>query len=102
MAGSRTVLRLLGIALPLGAVTAIALLVRERSGSPQTGETVLLADVLNETGDSGLDRGLASAAAVGLQQSRHLRVYPRSRLPVIYGLMRLEESDPGLTWELAR
>ncbi len=41
---------------------------------------VALADFDNQTGDSLFDRSLASAFAVGLQQSRHVNLLPRSRM----------------------
>jgi DNA-binding SARP family transcriptional activator len=44
------------------------------------GSTILLADV--ETGDSALGRALGTAAAVGLQQSRHVAVVRDPRLRV--------------------
>jgi tetratricopeptide (TPR) repeat protein len=98
------------VACPRSAGTALAVAVvlvlgcgrGERASRARTGDVVLLADLANESGDSALDRGLDGAAAVALQQSRHLRLYPRSRLPSIYALMRLEDPDTPLTYELAR
>jgi tetratricopeptide (TPR) repeat protein len=74
----------------------------DASPRARMGDLVLLADVANETGDSAFDRGLGAAAAVGLQQSRHFQLYPRSRLPAVYALMRLEDPAPPLTYDLAR
>ena len=39
---------------------------------------------------------------VALQQSSHLRLYPRARLPGIYRLMQLPNTDTALTFALAR
>ncbi len=50
-----------------------------RSAFP-AGSTVVMADPLDLSGDPGLGRALASAAAVGLQQSRHLTPLPRTRV----------------------
>lgn len=66
------------------------------------GDPLLVADIQNETGDSLLDAGVATAATVALQQSSHLRLYPRSRLRTIYGLMRIPNLDTTLTFALAR
>lgn len=56
---------------------------------------------MNETGDSLFD-GLTRAAIIGLQQSRHVRLHPRARLPEVYRLMRFENEDTALTFELAQ
>ncbi len=41
---------------------------------------IALADFDNQTGDALFDKSLASAFAVGLQQSRHVNLLPRSRM----------------------
>lgn len=50
-----------------------------RSAFP-AGSMVVMADPLDLSGDPGLGRALASAAAVGLQQSRHLTLLSRPRI----------------------
>ena len=52
------------------------------SGRPTfpTGSVVVLADPVDLSGNPGLGRALASAAAVGLQQSRHLTLLSRARI----------------------
>ena len=65
------------------------------------GDQIILADVRNDTGDS-LFAGLTSAATIGLQQSRYVRLYPRSRLRAVYQLMQVESPDTALTVELAQ
>ncbi|HEY9519223.1 MAG TPA: tetratricopeptide repeat protein, partial [Gemmatimonadales bacterium] len=44
------------------------------------GSVVVMADPVDLTGNAGLGRALASAAAVGLQQSRHLTPLSRNRI----------------------
>jgi serine/threonine-protein kinase len=62
---------------------------------------VLLADFENKTGDSLLDRGLGSALRVGLEQSRHVNVFPRTR--VAEALAYMQRPDSGALGEaLAR
>jgi DNA-binding SARP family transcriptional activator/Tfp pilus assembly protein PilF len=65
-----------------------------------TGSVVVLADPVDLSGDPGLGRALASAAAVGLQQSRHLT--PLSRTRITGALRRMGRSgDSVLTDSLA-
>lgn len=65
-----------------------------------TGSVVVLADPLDLSGDPGLGRALASAAAVGLQQSRHMT--PLSRTRIAGALRRMGRSgDTLLTDSLA-
>ena len=66
------------------------------------GDPLLVADIQNETGDTLLDVGVATAATVALQQSSRLRLYPRTRVRTIYGLMRIQNPDTTLTFALAR
>lgn len=66
------------------------------------GNPLIVADLRNETGDSVFDVGLMTAATTGLQQSGLLRLYPRSRLPVVYQLMQITNRDTALTFELAQ
>src|SRR5439155_2419795 len=56
----------------------------------------------NSTGDTLFDRATLAAASVALQQSTHVRVYPRTRLPTIYGLMGIMNRDTTLSFELAQ
>lgn len=67
-----------------------------------TGDTVLLADIRNETGDSLFQTGILSAATITLQQSGRLRLYPRSRLGDVYRLMQITNRDTALTFELSQ
>lgn len=91
----------LGIA--VATITLIALRAREAVPSGfSPGDPLLLADIQNETGDTIFDRSLASAAAIGLQQSVRLRLYPRSRLPGVYRLMRIANIDTTLTFDLSK
>ena len=65
-----------------------------------TGSVVVMADPVDLTGEPGLSRALASAAAVGLQQSRHLTLLSRTR--IAEGLKRMGRSgDTVLTDSLA-
>jgi tetratricopeptide (TPR) repeat protein len=64
------------------------------------GSVVVVADPVDLTGDRGLGRALASATAVGLQQSRH--VSPLSRPRIANALRRMGRSgDTVLTDSLA-
>ena len=64
------------------------------------GSVVVVADPVNLTGDAGLGRALASATAVGLQQSRHLT--PLSRPRIAQALRRMGRTgDTVLTDSLA-
>lgn len=64
------------------------------------GSTVVMADPLDLSGDPGLSRALGSAAAVGLQQSRHLTLLSRAR--VAAALRRMGRTgDSVLTDSLA-
>lgn len=84
------------------AALALWLLPRLRSGRDAfpAGSVVVMADPVDLTGNPGLGRALASAAAVGLQQSRHLIPLSRSRLA---GALRRmgREGDSVLTDSLA-
>lgn len=71
----------------------------DRAGFP-AGSVVVVADPVDLTGDPGLGRALASATAVGLQQSRHLT--PLSRPRIAEALRRMGRSgDTVLTDSLA-
>ena len=64
------------------AVLALWLLPSMLSGRAAfpTGSVVVMADPTDLTGEPGLGRALASAAVVGLQQSRHLTLLSRPRI----------------------
>jgi DNA-binding SARP family transcriptional activator/tetratricopeptide (TPR) repeat protein len=65
-----------------------------------TGSVIVMADPVDLTGDPGLSRALASAAAVGLQQSRHVTLLTRTR--IAEALKRMGRSgDTVLTDSLA-
>jgi tetratricopeptide (TPR) repeat protein len=61
-----------------------------------------LADVVNLTGDSAFDRTLYLAASVGLQQSKHVSLFPRSRIRETLALMKRPGADSMLNESLAR
>jgi tetratricopeptide (TPR) repeat protein len=96
--------RYAAIALAAAAITAAGAYVatpRAVQGF-SAGDPLLVSDIQNETGDTLLDLGVATAATVALQQSSHLRLYSRGRLPTIYRLMRIPNPDTTLTFALAR
>jgi tetratricopeptide (TPR) repeat protein len=99
---SRRAAALAAIALLVLSAVAAYLLAPRRIAGFSVGDAVLLADVRNETGDPELDAGLRTAAAIALQQSGRLRLYPRSRLAGIYSLMQITNGDTALTFELAQ
>ncbi len=55
---------------------------------------ILIADLQNETGDSVFEGSLNTALAVGLQQSRHINVIPRSRVAQTLKRMQREGDEP--------
>ena len=63
-------------------------------------DTILLADVLNSTGDAVFDGALEVALAVALEQSPFLRVIPEERVRETLQLMQLPP-DARVTRELA-
>lgn len=54
---------------------------------------ILITDFQNNTGDPVFDRSLENALAVGLQQSNHLNVFPKSR--IAQTLQRMVREDTG-------
>lgn len=85
----------------LALVTAASLW-RARSLEPFTkGDALLVSDVENTTGDTVFDRALTSAAAIGLQQSGRLQLYPRARIPTVLHLMAIDDTNATLTYDLA-
>lgn len=75
-----------------------------RSGAAQVGAgaQVLLADVDNATTDSTLGRAFYAAATIGLSGSRHVALFPRSRVRETLARMRRSGADSALTEPLAR
>ena len=63
---------------------------------------VLLADIVNLTGDSLFNRALYPAATVALQESRQVDVFPRTRVRETLRLMSRQPSDTLLDETLAR
>jgi tetratricopeptide (TPR) repeat protein len=63
---------------------------------------VLLADVVNLTGDTAFDQTLNVAASVGLQQSRQVSLFPRSRVRETLALMQRTGADSMVDETLAR
>ncbi len=57
------------------------------------GDVVLLADVVNATTDTLLDRTLQEAALVALQQSRQLQLLPRARVAAVLSHMGLSPDE---------
>ena len=88
-------------ALAIVTLTVTELIGRSRDTASAGGESLLLADVANETADSLFD-GLLRAATIGLEQSRHVRLYPRSRLPEVYQRMQIADRDTALDFMLAQ
>ncbi|MGH9889754.1 MAG: hypothetical protein ACREBE_29770, partial [bacterium] len=102
-ARKRFVRRLTLVGLAAVIVAGGLYLVAPRSASGfATGDPLLLSDIKNETGDSVFDAGLTSAAAIALQQSGRLQLYPRTRLANVYRLMQITNRDTALTFELAQ
>jgi tetratricopeptide (TPR) repeat protein len=99
---SRRRLAAVGIVLLVVVVTGSYLAMARPAQGFAVGDRLLVANVMNETGDTVFDAGIASAATVALRQSRRLQLYPRSRLPVVYHLMQIGNPDTALTFELAQ
>ena len=91
--------RLMGAALVVAVLGGSVLVWRPGARSEAPGAPILLADVANETGDS-LFGGLLRAATLGLEQSRHVQLYPRHRLPEVFRRMQLS-GDTALSFALA-
>ncbi|MEO8451360.1 MAG: tetratricopeptide repeat protein [Gemmatimonadota bacterium] len=92
----------------LAAVAVAGVVVFALAGRPRVvdgfaqGDPLIVADLMNTTGDTLFDRSLATAAAIELQQSARLRLYPRSRLADVYHRMQLAKPDSVLTFEIAQ
>jgi tetratricopeptide (TPR) repeat protein len=89
------------IAVLIVGVSAAALVSRSRANDAVIGEQVVVADVVDETGDS-LSAALLRAATVGLEQSRRVALFPRSRLADVYQRMEIANPDTSLTMALAQ
>lgn len=80
--------------LVVGVVLAnwVAKVAKANDSALAAGSTILLADVRNETGELPMGEGLATAAVLSLQQSRHVALYPRKRAR---SLARSEQRKDG-------
>ena len=58
---------------------------------------IVIADFQNNTGESVFDRSLNNALAVGLQQSNHVNLFPKTR--VAQTLARMVREDTGILTE---
>ncbi|HJR36252.1 MAG TPA: AAA family ATPase [Gemmatimonadales bacterium] len=90
-----------------GAAAALLLLLvwgltRPGAASVGPGDQIVLADVQNATSDSALGRSFYSAATIGLQGSRHLSLFPRSRVRETLGRMGRPGDDSTLSEAVAR
>ena len=77
-------------------------LTRPSAASVGQGDQIVLADVQNATRDSALGRAFYSAATIGLQGSRHLSLFPRSRVRETLGRMGRLADDSTLGEAVAR
>jgi|SRR5687767_3019146 len=77
-------------------------LFRPGAASIGQGDQIVLADVQNATSDSALGRAFYSAATIGLQGSRHLSLFPRSRVRETLGRMGRPGDDSTLSEAIAR
>jgi serine/threonine-protein kinase len=62
---------------------------------------IVISDLENETGDSIFDGSLKTAFTIGIEQSRHVNVLPRSRVAVVLEMM-MQEDVAKLTEPMAR
>jgi len=90
-----------------GAAAALVLLlgwalIRPGAASVDQGGQIVLADVQNSTSDSALGRSFYSAATIGLQGSRYLSLFPRSRVRETLGRMGRPGGDSTLDEAVAR
>jgi DNA-binding SARP family transcriptional activator/tetratricopeptide (TPR) repeat protein len=94
---------IVGGALAAGIVAlAAGRMAASRSAAVPTGARVVLADVENTTNDSSLGRTFYSAATISLLDSRHVTLFPRSRVRETLARMRRLEEDSAFTEQLAR
>jgi DNA-binding SARP family transcriptional activator/Tfp pilus assembly protein PilF len=78
------------------------MLLRPGPASVAQGGQIVLADVQNATSDSALGRAFYSAATIGLQGSRYLSLFPRSRVRETLGRMGRPGGDGTLSETVAR
>jgi tetratricopeptide (TPR) repeat protein len=83
------------------ALAAIAWPLRSRSEVLTAQDTLVLADVVNSTGDPVFDGTLKVALAVALEQTPFLRVFPDERVRDTLRLMQRPEDTP-ITRDVAR
>lgn len=86
----------------LAVVVAGSLVLRPARASTSVGTPLLLADIENLTGDTSFDRTLTLAASIGLQQSRQVTLFPRTRVRETLALMQRSGADSVLDEGLAR
>jgi DNA-binding SARP family transcriptional activator/tetratricopeptide (TPR) repeat protein len=72
------------------------------SADTPAGTMVVLADVQNLTGDTSFTGTLSLAATIGLQQSRQVTLFPRSRIRETLALMQRPNADTVFDEALAR
>ncbi len=96
-------LRLAGVALVVALVVAAAIFAwtRRPATALTARDTIILADVLNTTGDPVFDSTLNVALAVALEQSPFLKVFPDERAHQYLALLK-HSPDEGITRALAR
>ncbi|MEK6689456.1 MAG: AAA family ATPase [Gemmatimonadota bacterium] len=103
---SSAILRPRALALAAGALTAVLALgwalVRPGAAEVGRGGQIVLADVHNATTDSALGGAFYTAATIGLQGSRYLSLFPRSRVRETLARMGRVGADSVLTEPLAR
>jgi tetratricopeptide (TPR) repeat protein len=104
--GGSAVLGRRAVLIGAGALAAVLVLgwAVSRRGAAEVGQggQIVLADVHNATADATLGRALYTAATVGLQGSRHLSLFPRSRVQETFSRMGRARADSVLTEQLAR
>ena len=96
----------LAVAIAALVITAAALpYFRSGAGVLSDRDTIIIADVLNTTGDPVFDGALKVALAVALEQSPFLRVFPDERIRETLQLMQRPPDEPrtrAVTRQIAR
>ncbi len=103
-ASRRRMVRRRRLPVALGLVLLLVLawwMTRPGAAAVLPGSQVLLADVSNATADPGLGPAFYSAVTVGLQGSRYLSLFPRSRVRETLARMGKQNADSVLTEQLA-
>jgi eukaryotic-like serine/threonine-protein kinase len=92
----RSAVRRLGLAIAAVVLAGLALAAWAWTRTPAISErdTVLLADVINATGDSAFDQTLRLALAVHLGQAPFLRIVPASQMRAVLALMGRSSDQP--------